>query len=176
MVTFHQHDVMGTKIVRHRLQELKYDRAMIRDMSHLIALHQRSHGYREQPWASSAVCRYAIDAGPLLQHLHRLTRTDYTARNVRKAERLSAAYDDLEARITALQVKEELNAVHPGLDGSEIVEILGVSSGPQIGKAYRYLLAYRVKNGLVGCETAETVLCEWWEKHHNGQAIGREGS
>ncbi|MBB5847274.1 poly(A) polymerase [Mobiluncus mulieris] len=176
VVTFHQHDVVGAKIARRRLRELKYDKATIRDVSRLIALHQRFHGYGEQPWTDSAVRRYVTDAGPLLQRLHRLTRADCTTRNVRKAERLSAAYDDLEARIAALQAKEELDAVRPELDGSEIMEILGISPGPQVGKAYKYLLAYRMENGLVGHETAETVLREWWEKCHNGQATGREGS
>ena len=71
-------------------------------------------------WTDSAVRRYVTDAGPLLPRLHRLTRADCTTRNVRKARRLAATYDDLEARIEVLLEQEELAAVRPELDGNEI--------------------------------------------------------
>lgn len=171
VVTFHQHDVVGAKIARRRLKALKYDKATIRDVSRLIALHQRFHGYGEQPWTDSAVRRYVADAGPLLERLHRLTRADCTTRNVRKAERLSAAYDDLEARIARLQAQEELDAIRPELDGAEIMEILGIKPGPTVGKAYKFMLAYRMENGPVGREAAEQVLRDWWQKCHNGEPI-----
>lgn len=173
VVTFHQHDVVGAKIARRRLRALKYDKATIRDVSRLIALHQRFHGYGEQPWTDSAVRRYVTDAGPLLERLHRLTRADCTTRNVRKAERLAAAYDDLEARIARLKAQEELDAVRPELNGAEIMEILGISPGPVVGQAYKYLLAYRMEHGLVGREAAEAVLRDWWQKCHNRETETR---
>lgn len=172
VVTFHQHDVVGAKIARQRLRALKYDKATIRDVTRLIALHQRFHGYGEQPWTDSAVRRYVADAGPLLERLHRLTRADCTTRNTRKAERLAAAYDDLEARIAKLKAQEELDAIRPELDGSQIMEILNLKPGPTVGKAYKYLLAYRMENGPVGHEKAVQVLHDWWEKCQNGEPKG----
>ena len=168
VVTFHQHDVVGARITRTRLKALKYDKATIRDVSRLVALHQRFHGYGEQAWTDSAVRRYVTDAGPLLERLHRLTRADCTTRNVKKAHRLAAAYDDLENRIRELKAQEELDAVRPELNGDEIMEILGIPAGPEVGKAYRYMLAYRMEHGPVGHDNATTVLRDWWEKWHNG--------
>lgn len=168
VVTFHQHDVVGARITRTRLKALKYDKATIRDVSRLVALHQRFHGYGEQVWTDSAVRRYVTDAGPLLERLHRLTRADCTTRNVKKAHRLSAAYDDLEMRIRQLKAQEELDAVRPELNGEEIMEILGIPAGPEVGKAYRYMLAYRMEHGPVGHDNATAVLREWWDKWHNG--------
>lgn len=167
VVTFHQHDVVGARMARQRLKELKYDKATVRDVSRLIALHQRFHGYGERVWTDSAVRRYVTDAGPLLERLHRLTRADCTTRNVKKAQRLAAAYDDLEQRIVSLKAKEELDAVRPELNGDEIMEILGIPAGPEVGKAYKFMLAYRMENGEVGQEAAKAVLREWWDKWHN---------
>ena len=168
VVTFHQHDVVGARITRNRLKALKYDKATIRDVSRLVALHQRFHGYGEQVWTDSAVRRYITDAGPLLERLHRLTRADCTTRNVKKAHRLAAAYDDLETRIKELKAQEELDAVRPELNGDEIMEILGIPAGPEVGKAYRFMLTYRMEHGPVGHDNAITVLRDWWEKWHNG--------
>jgi poly(A) polymerase len=108
------------------------------------------------------VRRYVTDAGPLLERLHRLTRSDCTTRNVRKAERLSFAYDDLEARIADLQGRESLAAIRPDLDGSQIMEILGIPAGPAVGQAYRFLLELRMERGPVTEAEARAALLQWW--------------
>lgn len=169
VVTFHQHDVVGARMAKKRLRELRYDKATVRDVTKLIALHQRFHGYGEQEWSDSAVRRYVADAGPLLERLHRLTRADCTTRNTKKAQRLAHAYDDLERRIAKLKAQEELDAIRPELNGEEIMEILGISPGKEVGKAYKYLLSYRMEHGLVGHEKAVAALGEWWEKWHNSE-------
>ncbi|SDR93556.1 poly(A) polymerase [Paraoerskovia marina] len=161
-VSFHHHEVVGAKLVAKRLKALKYEKQVVKDVARLVELHLRFHGYGEGQWTDSAVRRYVTDAGPLLERLHRLTRADCTTRNRRKAERLSRAYDDLEARIAALREKEALDAVRPDLDGSQIMEILGIGPGPQVGEAYRYLLELRMENGPLGEEAARAALTAWW--------------
>ncbi len=107
--------------------------------------------------------RYVRDAGPQLERLHILTRADCTTRNARKANRLARAYDDLEARIGQLAEREELDALRPDLDGNQIMEILGLPPGPEVGAAYRFLLDLRLDQGPVGPEAARDALVEWWE-------------
>ena len=119
-VSFHHHEVVGAKLVARRLRALRFDKETTKAVARLVELHLRFHGYGEGQWTDSAVRRYVTDAGPLLPRLHRLTRADCTTRNVRKARRLAATYDDLEARIDALLEQEELKAVRPELDGNEI--------------------------------------------------------
>jgi poly(A) polymerase len=97
-----------------------------------------------------------------LQRLHILTRSDVTTRNKRKAERLAFAYDDLEQRIKEISEKEELNAMRPDLDGEQIMRILEIPAGPEVGKAYKYLLELRIENGPLGEEEAKKRLLEWW--------------
>ncbi|MFE6183477.1 CCA tRNA nucleotidyltransferase [Streptomyces sp. NPDC056465] len=161
-VSFHHHEVVGAKMAKKRMTELKYSNEMIKDVSKLVELHLRFHGYGDGEWTDSAVRRYVRDAGPLLDRLHKLTRSDCTTRNKRKANALSRTYDGLEERIAQLQEQEELEAIRPDLDGNEIMQILDVGPGPVIGKAYAFLLELRLENGPMDRETAVAALKQWW--------------
>ena len=160
-VSFHHHEVVGSKMTKKRLKELRFDRETIDDVSTLVALHLRFHGYGSGEWTDSAVRRYVRDAGDLLVHLHVLTRADCTTRNVRKAQALAATYDQLESRIEQLAQEEELAAIRPDLNGNEIIEILGIEPGPIVGKAYDYLLELRMEHGPLGRERAIEELLKW---------------
>ncbi|MFF4861736.1 CCA tRNA nucleotidyltransferase [Streptomyces sp. NPDC002405] len=161
-VSFHHHEVVGAKMTKKRMTALKYSNELVKDVSRLVELHLRFHGYGTGEWTDSAVRRYVRDAGPLLDRLHKLTRSDCTTRNKRKAAALSRAYDGLEERIAQLQEREELDAIRPDLDGNQIMEILGVKPGPAVGKAYKYLLELRLENGPMEHDAAVAALKEWW--------------
>ncbi len=161
-VSFHHHEVVGAKLAARRLKAMRFDKDTIKAVSRLIELHLRFHGFGGGEWTDSAVRRYITDAGPLLPRLHRLTRSDCTTRNVRKAQSLSRTYDDLEARITRLLEQEQLDAVRPELNGTEIAEVLGIAPGPVLGRAYKYLLSVRMDQGPIGKEAAILALQAWW--------------
>ncbi|GAA2384012.1 CCA tRNA nucleotidyltransferase [Streptomyces glaucosporus] len=161
-VSFHHHEVVGAKMTKSRMTQLKYPGEMVKDVSRLVELHLRFHGYGTGEWTDSAVRRYVRDAGPLLERLHKLTRSDCTTRNKRKANALARAYDSLEARIERLKEQEELDAIRPDLNGNEIMEILGLPPGPEVGEAYRYLLELRLEHGPMGREAAAEALRKWW--------------
>lgn len=162
VVTFHHHDVVGAKLVAKRLKALRMPNDTITAVARLVELHLRFFGYSEGAWTDSAVRRYVRDAGDLLEWLHILTRADVTTRNVKKADRLSFAYDDLEARIAAIAEAEGIAAVRPELDGEEIMRILELKPGREVGDAYRFLLDLRLDEGPLGTEEAERRLREWW--------------
>jgi len=171
-VTFHHHEVVGAKMAARRMKAMRFDKDTIKAVSRLIELHLRFHGYGDGEWTDSAVRRYVTDAGPLLPRLNRLTRSDCTTRNVRKARELSRIYDDLETRIAALMEKEQLDAVRPELDGNEIAEVLGIAPGPVLGRAYKHLLSVRMDQGPIGREAAVEALRAWWAQ----QPESRQGS
>jgi poly(A) polymerase len=160
-VAFHHHEVVGAKMVRNRLTELRYPRDVVNDVSRLVELHLRFHGYGDGEWTDSAVRRYVTDAGPLLTRLHALTRADCTTRNKAKALRLEQAYDSLEARIAELQAKEELAKIRPDIDGVEVMQILGIPPGPPVGQALRHLMNLRMEYGPLGRERAVQELLDW---------------
>jgi poly(A) polymerase len=161
-VTFHHHDVKGSRMARKRLKDLRFDAATIESVTRLIELHLRFFGYAEGAWTDSAVRRYVRDAGPELDRLHILTRADVTTRNKRKAARLAGAYDDIETRIHTLREQEEIDSIRPDLDGNDIQRILGIGPGREIGEAYRFLLDLRLDEGVLGADEAERRLREWW--------------
>ena len=160
-VAFHLHEVVGAKMTRRRLTALRFPNDVVRDVSRLVELHLRFHGYGEGEWTDSAVRRYVRDAGPLLSQLHVLTRADCTTRNRAKAARLARAYDGLELRIAELSEQEELARIRPELDGNEIMAILGVPPGPVVGKARDFLLELRIAEGELGRERVIQELVRW---------------
>ncbi|MGH4034779.1 CCA tRNA nucleotidyltransferase [Actinomycetota bacterium Odt1-20B] len=167
-VSFHHHEVVGAKMTKKRMTALKYSNELVKDVSRLVELHLRFHGYGTGEWTDSAVRRYVRDAGPLLSRLHKLTRSDCTTRNKRKANALSRAYDGLEERIARLQEQEELDSIRPDLDGNEIMQILDVGPGPVIGKAYKFLLELRLENGPMERDAAVAALKGWWAEQPEG--------
>lgn len=169
VVSFRHHDAVGAKLASRRLRALRFDNDTIKAVARLVELHMRFYGYGEAGWSDSAVRRYVNDAGPLLERLHRLTRSDVTTRNRRKAERLAFAYDDLETRIAALAEQEELASIRPDLDGERIMTLLGIRPGPVVGRAYRFLLEERMEHGPHNPVDAETKLRLWWSEQPESQ-------
>lgn len=167
-VTFHHHEVVGAKMARKRMRALKYPKAMIEDVSGLIFLHLRFHGYGDGAWTDSAVRRYVTDAGDLLPRLHKLVRADCTTRNKRRANRLQRNYDSLEQRIAEIAEAEDLARVRPDLDGNDIMEILGVPPGPVVGKAWAHLKELRLDRGPLDPDEARAELKTWWENQQDG--------
>jgi poly(A) polymerase len=163
-VSFHHHEVVGAKMVRKRMRALKYSKQMVDDVSQLVYLHLRFHGYGDGAWTDSAVRRYVTDAGPLLTRLHKLVRADCTTRNKRRAARLQASYDDLERRIAELAAKEDLQRVRPDLDGNEIMRLLDIPAGPQVGEAWRFLKELRLDRGPLDHDEAVAELRRWWNE------------
>ena len=162
IVTFHHHDVVGAKLTRKRMKALRFSNHDIDAVSTLVELHLRFHGYGSGEWTDSAVRRYVRDAGNQLERLHILTRADCTTRNQRKADRLRRTYDSLEERIARLGEEEELASIRPDLDGNQIMTILGIGPGREVGQAYAFLLELRMEEGPKSPEEAEAALRAWW--------------
>lgn len=168
-VSFYHHDVVGAKLARKRLTALRFPSSVVDDVAKLVELHLRFHGYSGGEWTDSAVRRYVRDAGPLLERLHVLTRADCTTRNRRKAEALRRSYDNLEERIARLAEEEELAAMRPDLDGNQIMKILGIGPGPDVGRAWKHLLELRLDRGPLGEDAAREELLRWWDEQGGRQ-------
>jgi poly(A) polymerase len=170
-VTFHHHEVVGARMARQRMTALRYPGEVVAEVTRLVELHLRFHTYR-QGWTDRAVRRYVRDAGPLLDKLNELTRCDCTTRNAAKARALARRMDQLEARIEELRQQEELDAMRPDLDGTEIMALLGIPPGPEVGAAREYLMGLRIDEGPVGKEEAGRRLRAWWSERHPETAPG----
>lgn len=175
-VSFRHHDLAGAKLTAKRMKALRFDNDSTKAVARLVELHMRFYGYGDAGWSDSAVRRYVTDAGPLLARLHCLTRSDVTTRNQRKSERLSFAYDDLEARIADLAEREELDSIRPDLDGGAIMVMLGLKPGPVVGRAYKYMLEQRMEQGPLSAEDAKASLQAWWAEQPESQVKSEDSS
>lgn len=159
-VSFHHHEVVGARLTRHRLRELRYSKDDVRAVSDLVYLHMRAHTFK-MGWTDRAVRRYVRDAGPLLERLNTLVRCDVTTRNEKKARQIQRRIDELEDRIAELRQQEELDAIRPPIDGHRVMEILGIPPGPTVGQAMDMLLEHRLDEGPYSEEEAERLVRDW---------------
>ncbi|HAM01796.1 MAG TPA: CCA tRNA nucleotidyltransferase [Acidimicrobiaceae bacterium] len=160
-VTFHHHEVVGARMARERLEALRYSNDDTDVVVRLVELHLRFHTYR-LGWTDKAVRRYVRDAGPLLDRLNELTRSDCTTRNPARAKALGRRMDELVARIEELRAQEELDAIRPELDGTQVMEQLGIPPGPLVGEALAFLLELRLEEGPLGQDEVRRRLDGWW--------------
>ena len=172
-VTFHHHEVVGARMARDRLTALRYSGDDVETVVRLVELHLRFHTYR-LGWTDKAVRRYVRDAGPLLERLNELTRSDCTTRNAARARALGERMDELERRIAELRALEELDALRPELDGRQVMEHLGIPPGPRVGEALAFLMELRLDEGLVGEEEAYRLLDEWWARRADADPVEEE--
>lgn len=160
-VSFHFHEVVGARMTRTRMKALRFSNEMVEDVTKLVYLHLRMHTY-QLGWTDSAVRRFVRDAGPLLDELLALTRSDCTTRNRRKAETLERRIDELERRIEELAAQEELDAIRPDIDGRQVMAHLGIPGGPVVGQALEHLLELRMQRGPLSEQDAFDELDRWW--------------
>ncbi len=167
-VTFHHHEVVGARMTRARLTALHYPTEDVEVVTTLVELHLRFHTYR-LGWTDRAVRRYVRDAGPLLDQLNELTRSDCTTRNAARARALEKRMDELERRIAELRAQEEVDAIRPELDGRQVMAQLGVPPGPVVGRALDFLLELRLDEGPLGEEEARRRLDAWWAEERRDE-------
>jgi len=70
--------------------------------------------------------------------------------------------DELEARIVELRQQEELDAIRPDLDGSQVMAELGIGPGRDVGRALGFLLELRMDEGPLGEDEARRRVRAWW--------------
>ncbi len=161
-VTFRHHEAVGAKITRKRLQASGYDKQFVETVTELVRLSGRFKGYSED-WTDAAVRRYAREAGPVLGYLNDLVRADCTTKHQDKFDALQDAVTHLEERIAELNRQDQLAAIKPPLTGVEVMEILGLEPGPQVGMATKYLKDLHTERPDETKEFYTAKLKEWFE-------------
>ena len=160
VVSFHHHEVVGARLARRRLRKLQYPKQVVQDVSQLVFLHMRPHTFKDG-WTDKAVRRYVRDAGPLLEDLNLLVRSDVTTRNVKLERTIQHRIDELEQRIEELREQEELDRLRPPIDGNDVMAHLGIKPGPRVGVAMNLLLEHRIDEGPYTPEEAYELLDNW---------------
>ena len=159
-VNFHHHEVVGARMTRHRLRELRYPKEIVDDVSQLVYLHLRPHTLK-LGWTDSAVRRYVRDAGDLLDRLNELVRCDVTTANEKRERAIQSRIDELEERIAVLSAQEELARLRAPVDGNEVMTYLGMEPGPAVGEIMDILLEKRIDDGPYPVSEALDIARQW---------------
>ncbi|KJE76450.1 CCA-adding enzyme [Ferrimicrobium acidiphilum DSM 19497] len=162
-VTFHFHDVVGARMATSILTELRYPKDLIGDVSKLVGLHLRFHGY-DAGWTDSAVRRYVRDAGDLYEDLNELTVCDATTRNQYKLLAMARRMDEFKLRVKRLQEADALASLRPALDGTEIMTLLQIPPSKPVGRALAFLMETELEEGPISKEEAIRRVLAWWEQ------------
>ena len=162
-VHFRHHEVVGARMTKKILKRLKYDNKTIEDVAQLVEQSARPHTFK-MGWTDSAVRRYILDAGHMLEDLNALVRADVTTKNKQKKQEIYQTLDEMEKRIEEVKEKEELEKLRPPVDGNEIMEILEIEPGPSLGKIMKSLYEQRINEGEVSKEEAIKLAKEVYKK------------
>ena len=102
-------------------------------------------------WSDEAVRRLAASAG------------DHLAGAVALASVAGVATAVLETRLDALRADGELDDLGPVLGGIEVIDLLGLEPGPDVGEAVAWLADLRLREGRLGPDEEARRLVAWWE-------------
>ncbi len=158
-VHFRHHEVVGSKMTKRILQNLKYDKKTIKKVALLVELHLRPHTFK-MGWTDSAVRRYIVDAGEVLEDLNNLVRADVTTKNKQKAQEIYDKLDEMENRILEVLKNEEMSKLRPPISGDEIMKLFNLEPGPKVGVIMKALYEQRINEGEVTKEEAVKLATE----------------
>lgn len=135
---FYGHEWTGAKMSRIILERLRYPRKLIEKVTLLISRHMFSY----QPNTSEAAVRRLIsNVGPEnIQDLLELRRADIIATG-KITSKTPEYWKDLSDRVLAVLKSsiESGNGNKLAVSGDDLIEKLGVKSGPLVGEILRYL-------------------------------------
>lgn len=140
VVTFTNHDVVGSKIVRKVLPKHGFSKADTDSVARLVFMHMRSHTFKTG-WSESAVRRLMTDAGSMEQ-MERLIVVFYSDATTKIDAKMAAIHGNvaaLSAELMRVKAKDERAALRPALNGNEVAEILGLKPGRELGRIMKAL-------------------------------------
>jgi len=85
---------------------------------------------------------------------------------------LPARAAEVRAGVERLAAAGELDDLGPALDGAEVMAVLGVSPGPDVGAAMAFLQELRLAEGVLPAEEVGARLAAWWESRQPGPGSG----
>lgn len=132
--TFHNHNFVGAKMVPRIFSKLTLPMgAEMRRVQRLVDLHMRPIALVEDEVTDSAVRRLLNYAEDDIDALMVLARADITSKNEEKKQRFLANFDLVDEKYRHIIAVDKDRAFRPALNGNEIMTMLGLAQGPQVG-------------------------------------------
>jgi tRNA nucleotidyltransferase/poly(A) polymerase len=156
---YYGHENLSAVQARDALLRLRFPGDVIDDVVFLIENHMVNYA---PAWTDAAVRRFMRRTGNILPALLDLAAADRRAHA--PETRMGTPVDQLRARLSRVTEQMESRAVtfEAPLDGRQIMRVLGIGEGPEVGRAKEYLCQVVLRRGRPLSKTeAERLLREW---------------
>jgi poly(A) polymerase len=130
-VHFYGHEEVGAQMARAILTRLRYANDEIEAVATLVRQHMR-YGAYSPSWTDAAVRRLIRAVGPYRHDLFTIARADIGACNTDDFP--AADLESLSERMERLESEAHVTQASSPLTGQQIMERLGLSPGPLVGK------------------------------------------
>ena len=155
--SYHGHEAVGSKLAKELLKRLKAGKRLTKEVSDLVSLHMVH--YHEE-WSDRAVRRFIRRSGGYLEKLLELVEADSASLRLRKNK--VRELQKLRKRVEL--VDSAMPLPQSPLTGKQIMEILGIGPGIEVGKAKDALIDAVVDGDIAAtCDSARDFLLKSWK-------------
>ena len=156
-VHFYRHEHIGAERAREILSRLRHPAAFIEQVVGLVRHHLRIPYYSSE-WSDAAVRRLMFDLGDQLEAAIALAEADVRASDPLDYPDFEHQLQELRARIREVGEAAELARMKPLLNGDEVMELLGIGPGPQVGEVLNFLLDQQIEGKIETREEAVAIV------------------